>query len=267
MTDRIDFGGQPWHAIPRALLRDERLSPRAKGGLVTLLSHEEGWVRSAIATLMKEADCGRDQATSIMRDLEKLGYAVREQKHKPDGTFTTFYTTYAVPVSSDPSTSGSPPTGSPVTVQPSTVPPLTVVEALDVEPLDVEPPEVQGLALRAKNGRKRTLNDDLWDALGAFLEVQPSNAGVRGKWARGVALLVESGVAAPDVAGLCEMYLRTFPGMDLNPMALAMHVDELRRNVDHGGPPKRRNGAVAMLAGMKPSNGVSDGYRNGEGDL
>ena len=91
MSDRIDFGGKPWSAIPRSVLRDAKLSPQAKGGLVTLLSHEEGWVRSAIALLMKENDCGRERARAIMRELVEIGYAEAQQA-RVGGKFSTAYT-------------------------------------------------------------------------------------------------------------------------------------------------------------------------------
>lgn len=113
--------------------------------------------------------------------------------------------------------------------------------AVSPQPSEEQPSEEQPsepIALRAKNGRKRTPNDDLWDALSAFLEVNPSNTGVKGKWAKGIGLLVESAVTPAEVPELCEMYLRTYRNMDLNPMALAMQVDVLRRNIAHGGPPR-----------------------------
>jgi hypothetical protein len=91
VTDRIDFGGEPWQAIPRRILRDPQLSPAAKGGLVTLLSHEEGWVRSAIATLRRECACGEKQARTIMRELVKAGYAELRQVRGKGGQFATAY--------------------------------------------------------------------------------------------------------------------------------------------------------------------------------
>lgn len=141
MTDRIDFGGKPWSALPRDLLRDPNLTYRAKGGLVTLLSHEEGWVRSTIAILMREGDCGREQAQSIMRELVKAGYAERHQQNGEGGRFTTSYTVHAQPVTSTAETSDSPSTGGPATVEPSTGSPSAVVEALEVDPQDGENPK------------------------------------------------------------------------------------------------------------------------------
>lgn len=135
-TDRIDFGGQPWKAIPRETLRDPRLSPKAKGGLVTLLSHDEGWIRSCIYYLRLENNCGREQAQAIMRELVQFGYAKLETV-ADRGKVRKFYTVFAVPIGGYP-TDGKPagrgvrPTGNP----------SVVVEPLDVEPLEEEPLDI-----------------------------------------------------------------------------------------------------------------------------
>lgn len=138
MSDRIDLGGRPWKAIPREILRDKRLSPQAKGGLVTLLSHDAGWVRSVIAILMKEnRRCGRKQAQAIMRELCSAGYAELTQSRRTDGTFSTGYTV-GVESRSDPGTSLSP-----CAVGRDTVSRDAVDRSAVVEPQDVEPPEVE----------------------------------------------------------------------------------------------------------------------------
>jgi hypothetical protein len=96
MSDRVDFGGEPWQAIPRRTLRDSRLSARAKGGLVTLLSHEEGWVRSCIAILMSECSIGRKQAQAIMAELRETGYAELIREKGDDNLVKTHYVVFAV---------------------------------------------------------------------------------------------------------------------------------------------------------------------------
>lgn len=89
--DQIPPSEEPWKAIPVAVLRDNRLSPRAKGGLVTLLSHDVGWHCSIVGVLQRECDCGRDQARTIMHELVEAGYARLAQGHGSDGRFTTSY--------------------------------------------------------------------------------------------------------------------------------------------------------------------------------
>ena len=161
MTDQIDFGDEPWKAIPRSTLRDERLSPKAKGGLVTLLSHDEGWVRSCIGILRRECRCGREQAQAIMAELRALGYADLLTDQNEDGSIHTRYFVRAIATmpqvereewdnavirvdrnatSSDPGSDGFPVGGEPVGREPrSAGSPATEVEPLEVEPLEVEP--------------------------------------------------------------------------------------------------------------------------------
>lgn len=98
MSDRIDFGGKPWRAIPQELLRDQRLSAAARGGLVTLLSHDEGWVRSVMAILQRQNHgLGRTGARAIMRELVAAGYAERTSTRGPGGRFQPGFVVYAVP--------------------------------------------------------------------------------------------------------------------------------------------------------------------------
>lgn len=134
-SDRIDFGGQPWKAIPRETLRDQRLSPKAKGGLVTLLSHDEGWVRSCIQMLQVENNCGREQSQAIMKELCLFGYAKLETVSN-GGKVRKFYTVFAVP------DVGIPMDGKPARQETRlTGIPSVVVEPHDEEPHEVEPEE------------------------------------------------------------------------------------------------------------------------------
>lgn len=144
--DRIDFGGAPWKALPRETLRDKRLTPKAKGGLVTLLSHEEGWVRSCIGTLKRENECGRDAAKAIMKELVAKGYATLTTAQDEKGRIRSTYTVHAIARSADSPSTGAP---SPEIPQPET--PATVVEPHDVDPQEVEPRETPSPGF-----------DDLW---------------------------------------------------------------------------------------------------------
>jgi hypothetical protein len=127
--------------------------------------------------------------------------------------------------------------------------------AVSPEPSKAEPSRepsepTPALVPRASNGRARTPNDDLWDAFVEWMEAPPSNDGERGKWARAMKLARQSEVTPSEVPVLCEMYRRTYPRVDCNPLAVANHVAELRRNIRHGGPPSStRDQAAALLRG------------------
>jgi hypothetical protein len=195
VSDRIDFGGDPWQAIPRATLRDPRLGAKAKGGLVTLLSHDEGWVRSAVATLQRECDIGRAQAQSIMRELRDLGYATLITERTLDGRVASHYIVHARPLQpagSEAQTSESPVAGS------SARPVLRPAgnQAAEVEALDVEPqPEEPEAKISSAAPRRRDL---AFDAL-AELEGGAQEL-TRGARARVGTKLAEIRAVAPDVS-------------------------------------------------------------------
>lgn len=70
--------------IPNAWLRDPNMTRRARGLLVELLSHREGWS----VTVESLARAGREGKAAISRDLrelEELGYLRREQSRTDSG--------------------------------------------------------------------------------------------------------------------------------------------------------------------------------------
>jgi len=143
MSDRIDLGGRPWKAIPRDLLRDERLSLKARGALVTLLSHDDGWVRSAIGLLMREARCGRDAAKAAMAELRETGYAELITERDLDGQLRRHYVIFAEPRTSDVGTSESPGDGKPIGRETRRrVSRSKKLEPQTLEPLEVEPQNI-----------------------------------------------------------------------------------------------------------------------------
>lgn len=231
--DRI-VRSEPWVAIPRALLRDGRMSPKAKGGLVTLLSHEEGWVRSSIALLQRECSCGRAQAQAIMAELVSLGYA-RLVRTGGRGGARCYYEVYDRPVGNQ-QLSGPEPAGPDgVENQRLSAPEPVDIEHGDgnqrvstlkhagsradgkpagresglekIEPLDVEPTSTQqeifGALLRAC-GWTPPLSASSRQAIGAVAKQ-----------------LVAVGATPEEIESRAEAYRRTFPGAALTPTALA----------------------------------------------
>jgi hypothetical protein len=200
VSDRIDFGGKPWRAIPQEILRDGRLSAQAKGGLVTLLSHNEGWVRSCIAILQKQNHrCGEKQARAIMKELVDVGYAQRIQNRRKDGTFSTGFVVTVV--------QGSEPGVSPGAVSRHAVPRgavkgHTVVEALEVDPPEVEPTALAAVAAETPSVRANALAT-------VYYNVQPL-------------------CNFPAVAGICRKALKAGHGMTEIAEALLRLAEEGR---------------------------------------
>lgn len=65
--------------IPNAWVRDRRLSLKAIGLLVQLLSHSPGW-RVSVASLATNNDCGVELIRSAMKELIDAGYIRRRQE-------------------------------------------------------------------------------------------------------------------------------------------------------------------------------------------
>lgn len=82
--------------VTNSAVRDSRLSLKARGLLVLLLSHAEGYQISA-QRLSEQTREGRDALRSAMRELEDIGYLRRVRRRAPDGTFATETTVYETP--------------------------------------------------------------------------------------------------------------------------------------------------------------------------
>jgi hypothetical protein len=108
--------------IANATLGDSRLSWKARGLLVYLLSKPDAW-EVMVAHLIKEAPDGRDAVLSGLRELEKAGYIVRKGQGRKDGGHFDKATTevHDRPVKAQ----VAPQTGLPLTGEPLTGEPLT----------------------------------------------------------------------------------------------------------------------------------------------
>lgn len=97
------------------LLRDERLSWKARGLFCYLWSHSDNF-RFSIDKLASKAADGRDSTSSGLAELQKLGYLVIERIRGPKGRFIrAIWTLTEDPVSYDTATQ-SPQPGNPVVV-------------------------------------------------------------------------------------------------------------------------------------------------------
>lgn len=72
--------------IPNAWLRDRRLSLKAIGLLAQLISHSPGWSLS-INSLAAYNECSKDSIRAAIKELEGLGYLVKEQGRGDAGRF------------------------------------------------------------------------------------------------------------------------------------------------------------------------------------
>ncbi|NKU21767.1 replication protein [Rhodococcus hoagii] len=113
--------------LSNAVINDARLSFRARGVLMWLLSKPSDWRTLSTAIAAQSPREGRDAIRTAMRELEEYGYLVRERvRDAGSGQFAMVQTIHEVPVTAveasivpapDYPDSGNPATGKPVATQ------------------------------------------------------------------------------------------------------------------------------------------------------
>lgn len=96
--------------IANDVLRDGRLSFRARGVLASVLSRPDNWATSA-DRLAAEAKEGRGAVRSALKELEEVGYLVRERVQDEKGRWSTTTVIYDTPTEGQFPAVGSPDVG------------------------------------------------------------------------------------------------------------------------------------------------------------
>ena len=111
--------------IRNDVLRDNRLSYRARGILASILSRPDNWKVSR-DTLAREGREGRDAINTAINELCEAGYIQRQKTQRNDGTWTTELVIYDQPENWKPeenraktADSQEPTTGKPTTGKPT----------------------------------------------------------------------------------------------------------------------------------------------------
>ncbi|MCC8129409.1 MAG: helix-turn-helix domain-containing protein [Clostridiales bacterium] len=101
--------------IDNRVIRDGRLSPRARFLLILMLSMADGW-RFSIRGLAQVAGMGTSAVTTLLKELMGYGYVTRAWERRENGTFGSCqYTVREIPVPVDADTGASPDTQQPDT--------------------------------------------------------------------------------------------------------------------------------------------------------
>lgn len=113
----------------RDVAQDERLSLEARGLYAMMVSLPENW-EYTVTGLAKKAGCGREKLRRLLRELQAVGYLVREQSHDAGGRFggNVYVLQDEAPLPENPSNGeedAEPLPENPSTVQPSTGEPST----------------------------------------------------------------------------------------------------------------------------------------------
>ena len=83
--------------VPNDAIRDDRLSWKARGILIYLLSQPDGW-RAKSSHLWTQAPNGRDAVRGGLKELEDAGYLVRRRYQNQNGHWITDQIIHEYPV-------------------------------------------------------------------------------------------------------------------------------------------------------------------------
>ncbi len=83
---RIVIRERGYFSLPRSAAQDDRLALETRGLLALMLSLPPDWDYTVTGLAIK-AGCGRDKMRRMVRELEAVGYLVREQAHDEGGRF------------------------------------------------------------------------------------------------------------------------------------------------------------------------------------
>lgn len=86
-THRIHKSGH-FAQIPNALLRDDRLSFRARGVIAYMLTHADGW-HASIKDIAADGREGQGAVATAMKELEALGYRKVVRRQGDSGRWAT----------------------------------------------------------------------------------------------------------------------------------------------------------------------------------
>lgn len=111
--------------VSSGIVHDTSLSIDERGLLLTLLSLPDNWNLS-IKGLCAILPDGKDKIAKIMKNLEKKGYLIREQRHLASGRFDSNYIEVLDSPKSPKNTDSSPCPENPDTVKPNTAKPSSV---------------------------------------------------------------------------------------------------------------------------------------------
>lgn len=147
-----------WTTIYRSVAQDDRLTLKARGLFLLMQSLPEDWTYT-ISGLAAKAGTGKDQIRAALRELEKVGYLIKDQAHDSGGRFTgnVFILQDEAPLSENPTTVEE--TASPLSEKPSTGNPSTenpTVQNIDIQSIDINNPSISPQGGRR---RKREVKD------------------------------------------------------------------------------------------------------------
>lgn len=161
--------GANFTIVSNAVLRDDRLSYRARGILAVILSHEEEWSTSSEA-LARAGKEGRDAVRTALQELEDAGYLKREKRRGADGRYATQQVVYDEPQPVETDLFGG--TVSPAPENPTPVQPPLVPQAPIEDHQEDSPPNGGGVKAQSPGRVIATAVYDQTQGMVNFIAVQ-----------------------------------------------------------------------------------------------
>lgn len=221
--------------LSNAVLRDERLSFKARGMLVFGLSQEPGYRMTREELAGASPNEGQKSIRNGLGELEARGYLRRQRLRRDDGSFAWESVLYEVPQNLSEAAHESSPTGGqgPLGLT-STNEPKAQVTASGPQASMAEGPskEVLQEVLEPCAEQARTqkrARDPLWDALieaCGFTHVTPTPP-ERGAWNKALKDIRAVGATPGLIHERARAYRKTWPNVRLTPSALARHWGSL----------------------------------------
>lgn len=129
--------------LENRILRDSRLSWRARGILAYLLSMPDGWKTSS-HRLSQAGREGRDAVRSALKELETVGYVQIRRQQDTVGRWSTAYVVYDIPCGQHLWTTGTPEPDNPTPESQAVKEELTTKNLLEKGTAQPEPLRICG---------------------------------------------------------------------------------------------------------------------------
>lgn len=222
--------------VAQAAIDDERLSWKARGLLVYLLSKPDNW-KTSYRQLMKVGPDGQASILAGLKELEDHGYLVRSNTRTEGGQLQSVSHVFETPQTvRELSTPGLSTPGKPTQ---SIKTEVTKTEELKTS----APPSAPEVKSRPKADR-----DLVWDAVVAafFKPTTPASQRRIGKVVSEILGLCGADIEAEKIAAAvpvrCQRYRERYPNTALTPEALAKHWPQLKAE-------PRRNTSLEAIYG------------------
>jgi hypothetical protein len=213
-----------WVSVANDAVQDPRLSFRARGLLVYLLSKPDDW-RASSASIARDGTEGRDAVRAAMNELLDIGYLRIERVKDERGRWATVIDVHEEPTGAWKSGAGesadveSPRPGSPAPDSQAVYKDLTTDDCKGEEETYVSP---------SPRSRAHGRTNVVWDALAEHFG-EPTTAPEKRRRGLTTKELREAGADAESIAAAVKRHKRIWPKVSCTERSIVAHWTELTK--------------------------------------